>query len=457
MSFALGKVSRPNEVQISEVLALGYAFSNLDCDGVFTLLEFEAQAGVVCAYKEIIVTVQDCFVSSCPAVGCRDYLLVSGAFVDYKGCATFFLVLQTDVYCYLIDTSLLYGESEGDGVGGNTVAAVYVCIRQLAATCTDLVIFHVATGGILECIKTDSVIELFRKCCGELVYICCAVAICVELRGYVGGGELVIAVYALACFDLVSVVVIDVTTNGAYAPGLFKSCGVGESVYVVAVGFARRNLGSATNGAYAINIGVSENRNGLLSNENFAANGALLTFGKTCFGAGCCLAGNYFFGVSENRNGLLSNENFAANRALLTFGKTCLGAGCCLAGNNFFGVSNYGNDLLSYKSFAALGANLTFGKTCLGASCCLTGNYFLGMLVFGGGRFGSCYFGSGNFRSGNFGSGIFRGLTKQVTRSNREHHSNGKNHNQNAQNVLVSHIENLHKKFGALLHGNIIS
>ena len=148
----------------------------------------------------------------------------------------------------------------------------------------------------------------------------------------------------------------------------------------------------------------------------------------------------------------MSNESFAANRALLTFGKTCLGAGCCLAGNYFLGVSNYRNDLLSNKSLATLRAFLTFGKTCLSAGCCFTGNYFLGMYVFRGGRFGSCFFGSGCCRSCLCGS-----LLQQLTRSNGEHQGNGKNHDQNAKNVLVFHLENLHKKFGASLHGNIIS
>jgi hypothetical protein len=45
-------------------------------------------------------------------------------------------------------------------------------------------------------------------------------------------------------------------------------------------------------------IGVRNNVNYFLFNSNCAANGALLTFGKTGFGAGSCLAGNNNFLVA---------------------------------------------------------------------------------------------------------------------------------------------------------------
>ena len=44
-------------------------------------------------------------------------------------------------------------------------------------------------------------------------------------------------------------------------------------------------------------VGVIDHGNFFLSNENLAADGALLTFGKTCFCTGSCLAGDYFLGM----------------------------------------------------------------------------------------------------------------------------------------------------------------
>ena len=269
-----------------------------------------------------------------------------------------------------------------------------------------------------------------------------------------------------------------ITTIGANAPGCV------ESLFVVDV-----ISGVAVNGR-----SLSNNS---LCYENFVTNSTLFTSSETVCYAGGSYCGNCYLGVTKSLNfyffgcaaftcngtltsngaGCGSNngyvgavgvvkhsdfflcyKNFAANGALLTFGKTSLGAGCCLASNNFLGVSDHRNFFSCYEFFAALRALLTIGKTGLCAGCCLTGNNFLGMLVSGGGRFGSsnfcglfsCYFGSSSL-------GFAEQLVEHITRSDSEHHSNGKNQSQNAQNVLVFHLENLHLKFGAWLHGNIIS
>ena len=253
-----------------------------------------------------------------------------------------------------------------------------------------------------------------------------------------------------------------ITTIKADAPGCVESLLVVDKVSLVAV-----NIGSHSNG--------------FLSLENFVTNGALFACGKTVCYTGGSYCGNSYLGVTGSRNGFffgcaastcngaltssgagsgsnnsyvgavgvsdhcdffLCYENSATNGALLTFGKTGLGAGCSLAGNNFFSVSYYGNNFLCYEFFAALRALLTFGKTGLCAGCSLTGNNFLGMLVSGGGRFGSglfcglfsCCF----YRSSSLGSSTEQ-LVEHITRSDSEHHSNGKNQSQNAQNVLVFH------------------
>ena len=460
MSFALNNILVQNEIQISEVLALCYAVSNENGDGVFTLLELYGQAGVVCALQTVKVTNHDCFVSSGPAVGCAESLLICSATVDYKGCAAFLLVLQTDVNCQLINACLVYGDGVFQRIVGSVIA-VCMCIRHCAAACTDLIIFHVVAVlcCILECIDTDTVIELFGECCGELQNVAFAVAVSVELGNNVRGGEYVIAVYALAVFDLVGVLVSDVAANGANAPSLFESCRVGENVYFIAVSFACGNFGSAANGASTVNKVVISYGDNFLSYKSFAANGALLAVGETGLGAACCLTGDNFLGVVKHGDNFLLYSDCAANGALLTVGETGFGAACCLAGDNFFGVVKCRDGFLRNKNFAALGTLLTVGKTGFLTGCFLTRNYFLGVYVFGGGRFGCSYFGSGGLRSGGTGL-ISRGnlrLIKQATGSNGQHHGNGQNQNQNAKNVLVFHLENLHKKFGAWLHGNIIS
>ena len=389
VSFALRnrKISRPYEVQISEVLALCNAFSYLNGDGVFTCLESEAQAGIVCALEIVVVNEHGCFVSSCPTVGCGDLLLVCGAFVDYKGCATFLVVLQTDVNCYFIDTSLFNSYVEGDVSRSVAIAAVGVSIRHLGQIVarTHFVVVDVTAGNrVLVCIQTECIIELFGKCCGELVYVVSAVAVCIELGNYIGGVEFIVAVYANAVFDLVGVVIINIVTNGAYAPSLFESCRVGGGSYLVAVSFAlnyRRNI-----------------RTGLRSGY---------------FGLGSGL-----YGLGSGLYGLGSSGYYR------------LGSGLYGLGSSYYGLGSSGYYGLGSSSYYGLRSSF-LRSGCCGSSGC---------------RSGYC----GLFRCGNL-------ILAAKTGSNRQHHSDGHYQGQNAQNVLVFHYENLHKKFGAGLHGNIIS
>ena len=144
----------------------------------------------------------------------------------------------------------------------------------------------------------------------------------------------------------------------------------------------------------------------------FAGNGRLSLFGSSglsLFGSG----GLSYFGSS----------------GLSLFGS----GGLSLFGSG--GLSLFGSGGLSHFRSGGLSLFGSGGLSCLGSG--------------GLGCFGSC-------RLGYFGSCFLRS-NKQVTRSSREHHNHGKNQGQNAQYVLVSHIENLHLKFGALLHGNIIA
>ena len=122
---------------------------------------------------------------------------------------------------------------------------------------------------------------------------------------------------------------------------------------------------------------MAESVNYCLSNENFVANGAVLTFGKTgvCAIGIDCVVNN--FGVTERINYGLSNENFVTNGAVLTFGKT----GVCAIGSdssiNDLGVAESVNYCLSNENFVANGAVLTFGKTgvCAIGIDCVVNNF----------------------------------------------------------------------------------
>ena len=242
MSFALGdffnrKICGPNEVQISEVLALCNTISYADGDGVFTCLERKYDTGHVRTDKEVVVTNFVCFVSGCPTIGVVDCIFVLSAFVSDELSAANLLVLNSVVSCYVVQTSLLYGDSESDRVGSGCVIAVYVRIRKRTGTCADFIVCHVVTGGAVECIQPDYIFagELFGKSCGEVEYIYVAVTVVVEGGRNFDCFEFVVTVFAYAFYDGVLVVVIYITTNGADTPFLI------ETVAVV-VSFALGNL-----------------------------------------------------------------------------------------------------------------------------------------------------------------------------------------------------------------------
>ena len=156
----------------------------------------------------------------------------------------------------------------------------------------------------------------------------------------------------------------------------------------------------------------------------------LFAFAGNCFGLS-------FFGSSLFSLFGSSGLSLFGSSGLSLFGSGGLSlfgsGGLSLFGSS--GLSHFRSGGLSHFRSGGLSLFGSGGLSCLGSG--------------GLGCFGSC-------RLGYFGSCFLRS-NKQVTRSSREHHNHGKNQGQNAQYVLVSHIENLHLKFGALLHGNIIA
>jgi hypothetical protein len=89
--------------------------------------------------------------------------------------------------------------------------------------------------------------------------------------------------------------------------------------------------------------------------ENLVTSGAVLTFGKTCLGAGCCNCCINNLGVTESSNGFLCYLK-GATAAVLAFGKTGFGAGRSYCFINYVVVTKAGNELLSNDNCLTYGA-----------------------------------------------------------------------------------------------------
>ena len=99
---------------------------------------------------------------------------------------------------------------------------------------------------------------------------------------------------------------------------------------------------------------VSERGNCFLCFEDFTANCALYTCGKSAFGTSRCYCRNYFFGMTKRRNLILRYEYCFTGRALHTCGKSAIGASGLYCGNNFFNVTERCDHLMSaYIAFAS--------------------------------------------------------------------------------------------------------
>ena len=113
--------------------------------------------------------------------------------------------------------------------------------------------------------------------------------------------------------------------------------------------FGKTGFGAGRSNRFVNNFGVTGCGNDFLFNEDFTADGAMFAFGKTGFGAG---GGNRFvnnFGVTGCRNDFLLNKACITNRAMLAFGKTGFGAGGSNRFVNNFGMTGCRNDFLLNK------------------------------------------------------------------------------------------------------------
>ena len=119
---------------------------------------------------------------------------------------------------------------------------------------------------------------------------------------------------------------------------------------------------------YDFAFGVAECINNGLRNKNFSADGAMLTLGKTGFGAGGCDCFVDHFGMTERINNGLRNKDFSADGAMFSFRKSGFGASGCDCFVNNFGVTECVNNGLFNKNFSADGAVFAFRKSGFGTS-----------------------------------------------------------------------------------------
>ena len=126
---------------------------------------------------------------------------------------------------------------------------------------------------------------------------------------------------------------------------------------------------------------VAEGGNGLLCDQNFAADGAVLAFRQAAFRTGGSHGRVDHFSVTEGSNFSLRNQNFAANGAVLAFRQTCCRTGGSHRLVDHFGVRCHGDHFLRDSHCAADGAVLAFRQT-----CCRTGGSHRLVDHFGVGR-----------------------------------------------------------------------
>ena len=117
-------------------------------------------------------------------------------------------------------------------------------------------------------------------------------------------------------------------------------------------------------------FGVTLGRDNFLSDQNFVTDRAVLAFGQTGFGAGGFLGLVDHFGVTLGRDNFLSDQNFVTDRAVLAFGQTGFGAGGFLGLVDHFGVTLGQDNFLSEQNIAAYGAVLALGQAVCGTGGC---------------------------------------------------------------------------------------
>ena len=443
------------EVQISEVSGLlaEVITGSSDLNGVFTSLEDNLEVAYVNTNQVIVAEQYLLFFGDTAIRNATEtvgHIEGVGTFlvrVDCEGCCTVCLILPSDMDCHLVDASLIYIYSVKQIVG-SLVANIVVSVRTAIALLIPCAVSGALVISGCRYMNYAVLSELFRKCVGHDENVVLFVAISIEERFNFHLNDFYVTVLARAIFYDVLVRLVNIVTNGADTPRTVESFIIIVYITVVAVGFAL-----VTYRALALYIIMSE----------FCIQLSVTYCANLCSSTGCFRAGSV--GELCNLFGLglvASATSKGLNTRFCTGGFLCYGAVVpnvlvrFVTGSGLFGSGLFGSCLLRSGLFGSglFGSGL-FGSSLLGSG--LFGSSLLRSGLFGSGLLGSALFGSALFGSGLLGSGCFGsfggyfrsgssliGLLEQITRNNGEHHSNGKYQSQNAQNVLVFHVENLH-------------
>ena len=119
-------------------------------------------------------------------------------------------------------------------------------------------------------------------------------------------------------------------------------------------------------------------RDYVLSKSGYTTNRALLAVSKTCFCTSSSLTGNYFVSMTLRGNCFCLNC-FAANGANLMLASVFGASSFFIYGPAAIGMTLCRDYILSKSGYTANRALLTFSKTIFCTGCSLAGNYFVSM------------------------------------------------------------------------------
>ena len=458
--FAVGvtavEVAVPSEVEVSEVLRLlGGVVSCravLNSNGVLTSLE-----GNVDAYHVSGEVVNVIFVTGSGNSGALisgevesglEGILISSTCVDGVYCAAVVSgALHSHVDCKLVNASLVYVDFVIKVLGGLvclSIVAVNVrechCLTTLVSVAVSYFVVPSVVGATNRRRKNvfysvDVVYaftcKLCRKCIVEVVNVFLTVIVCVVSRD------------------------------------AFNLCGSKYAAFNGALAFCIQGV-----------TGSNDNCLGCIAVKALVSTGALFVAGRgnnsgnyVAVNVLCnCRDFNLFGCAASTCNSTLtgcagcgSNNGYVGLVIFVYVRRNVVGINCATSTLAIFavGVSNYGDSFgLGFAAFAGVGLNAFCGAGCGSGYNTITPCVYVRRNIVGVGFTAlTCAFykfvfvsrlsslGSSNFcglfsccfyRSSSLG-GLTEQLVEHITRSDSEHHSNGKNQSQNAQNVLVFH------------------
>ena len=456
--------------QISIVLGLSSFAGSRNLDFVYACLKGYLEAVDVSTNQEIVapkcllLVVERSIQGGIPTI--RE--VNSGLSVNGNSCFTIGCILQSDVDSEIIN-ACLFSNYIVKQIAVCLVTILYIevrigNVRRLVSG--DFIILAVRSGGdaISLCVNMENALcsELLRKHVSHGEYVVLLIVIEIKDGGYFHGNGSFTTVLALAVFNDVLVLFFNATTIKANTPSCVESLFVVDQVFLIAVNV--RSL-----------VDLCGSGQNFITNAALFASGSAIIFTCGLYCRDCNLSmvnladgfslsfvtstgkgSNTFFGAS-------SFLGYNTGTPLVYVRRNVVGINCATSTLAIFavGVSNYGDSFgLGFAAFAGVGLNAFCGAGCRSGFNAITPCVYVRRNIVGVGFTAlTCAFykivfvsrlsslGSSNFcglfsccfyRSSSLGS-FTEQLVEHITRSDSEHHSNGKNQSQNAQNVLVFH------------------